>query len=93
MSSKLRIWIVVDNHCWQVPKLESETEAAYGATVLRQAEALIVEIVQPKYELGTARVIVVFESPRAMFRMYEGSCVRVSRETTLVGARSLTRVL
>ena len=63
------------------------------ATVLRQAEALIVETVQPKYELGTARVIVVFESPRAMFRMYEGlGHVCVSRATSLVGARSLTHL-
>jgi hypothetical protein len=67
--------------------LESEAEAAYMATVLRQAEALIVETLQPKYVLGTARVIVVFESPRAMFRMYDGSFMHAHRNATLFDCR------
>jgi malate synthase len=52
------------------PKLENEEEAAYLAALLRQTEAAIAlrdEVLRP----GTLRVLVVFENPRAIFRIQE----------------------
>ncbi len=53
-----------------VPKLENEEEAAYFKNVIATAEAQIKKI-HPEYELGTVRVFVVFENPRAIFRIRE----------------------
>lgn len=52
------------------PKLENEEEAAYLAELLRVTEAAIARrdaVLQP----GTLRVLVVFENPRAIFRIRE----------------------
>lgn len=63
-------------HLWQqpealvfyIPKLENEEEAAYLKELITQAEALIKEQ-HPSYSLGTIRLFVVFENPRAIFRI------------------------
>ena len=53
-----------------VPKLENEEEAAYLHAMIRSAEAMIAARNQD-YQLGTVRVILVFENPRAIFRISE----------------------
>ena len=53
-----------------VPKLENEEEAGYFKNVIATAEAQVKKI-HPEYELGTVRVFVVFENPRAIFRIRE----------------------
>ena len=53
-----------------VPKLENEEEAHYLQCVLDCAERLL-QKQHPKYKLGTVRIIVVFENPRAIFRVNE----------------------
>ena len=53
-----------------VPKLENEEEAAYLKTLIEKAEERIQEM-HPAYEIGTVGVFVVFENPRAIFRIRE----------------------
>jgi malate synthase len=53
-----------------VPKLENEEEAAYLAFMIAKAEALT-KARLPAYKLGSVRVILVFENPRAIFRIGE----------------------
>ena len=50
------------------PKLETEEEAAYLASLFRRIEDHLVTI-DPAYTRGTIRVLVVFENPRAIFRI------------------------
>jgi malate synthase len=65
-------------HNWQhpealvfyVPKLENEEEAAYVKTLIEQAEQMIEEQ-HPAYELGSIKLFIVFENPRAIFRIRE----------------------
>ncbi|MFB6264112.1 MAG: hypothetical protein ABEL76_10885, partial [Bradymonadaceae bacterium] len=65
-------------HNWQrpealtiyVPKLENEEEAAYLQTLIETAEELIADE-HPSYEVGTVDVLVVYENPRAIFRIRE----------------------
>ncbi|MBG09430.1 MAG: hypothetical protein CME68_11780 [Halobacteriovoraceae bacterium] len=65
-------------HCWNnpealtfyFPKLENEKEARYLKKLIKVAEGMIKGI-QPSYKLGTVRVLVVFENPRAIFRVKE----------------------
>lgn len=52
------------------PKLENEEEAAYLATLFRRIEDHLVSI-DAAYARGTIRVLVVFENPRAIFRIRE----------------------
>ena len=52
------------------PKLENEEEAAYLAALLRATEAGVAAR-DPRYQAGTLRVLVVFENPRAIFRIRE----------------------
>ncbi|MFO0751544.1 MAG: hypothetical protein U1F43_38635 [Myxococcota bacterium] len=52
------------------PKLENEEEAAYLAALFRAIEKAVQKRV-PEYELGQIRVLVVFENPRAIFRIRE----------------------
>ena len=56
--------------CYYVPKLENEEEAEYLAAMIAAAERRI-RAVHPDYELGTVKVILVFENPRAIFRIGE----------------------
>lgn len=53
-----------------VPKLENEEEARYVKTMIETAEKLIKKI-HPEYELGTIRLMIVLENPRAVFRVNE----------------------
>ena len=65
-------------HCWNnpealtfyFPKLENEKEARYLKKLIEVAERMI-KATQPSYKLGTVRVLVVFENPRAIFRVRE----------------------
>jgi malate synthase len=53
-----------------LPKLENDEEAGYVATLLRVTEAALAAR-HPSYRAGTVRVILVFENPRAIFRIRE----------------------
>lgn len=53
-----------------VPKLENEEEAAYLATLLRAIESGVSRR-DPTYSAGAIRILVVFENPRAIFRIAE----------------------
>ena len=53
-----------------VPKLENEEEAAYLKGLIESAERRIQEV-EPSYELGTIKLFIVFENPRAIFRIRE----------------------
>ncbi len=53
-----------------VPKLENEEEAAYLAQMFATAERLLEER-DPDYAAGHIRCILVFENPRAIFRIRE----------------------
>jgi allantoicase/malate synthase len=53
-----------------VPKLENEEEARYIRQVMETAERMIQEL-HPEYVLGTIRLFVVLENPRAIFRVHE----------------------
>ncbi len=53
-----------------MPKLENEEEAAYLAHLIGTAEEMIAEV-EPDYAAGSIRVLVVFENPRAIFRIRE----------------------
>ncbi|WP_319547787.1 hypothetical protein [Desulfogranum marinum] len=65
-------------HCWDnpkalvfyIPKLENEEEARYLRTLISTAESLIQDR-HPQYELGTIRLMIVIENPRAIFRVNE----------------------
>lgn len=65
-------------HNWQhpealvfyVPKLENEEEAAYLEALIWQAEEMI-HAEHPDYEPGSVRLFIVFENPRAIFRIRE----------------------
>jgi len=56
--------------CYYVPKLENEEEAAYVAALIGAAERRI-RAIHPAYEPGTVKTILVFENPRAIFRIRE----------------------
>lgn len=51
-----------------VPKLENEEEAAYIAQLVRAVERRLVQR-HPGYRQGTTQLFVVFETPRAIFRI------------------------
>jgi malate synthase/allantoicase/2-oxo-4-hydroxy-4-carboxy--5-ureidoimidazoline (OHCU) decarboxylase len=53
-----------------VPKLENEEEAAYIKFMIETAEIMITKI-YPEYKMGTVRLIIVLENPRAVFRVNE----------------------
>ena len=53
-----------------IPKLENEEEAAYLKFLITTAENLIKQI-HPQYQLGTVKLFIVFENPRAIFRIRE----------------------
>lgn len=53
-----------------VPKLENEEEARYIRIMLETAEGMIKKI-HPEYKIGTIRLMIVLENPRAVFRTHE----------------------
>lgn len=53
-----------------VPKLENEEEAGYLKNLIASAEEMIREV-EPGYEAGTIKLFIVFENPRAIFRIRE----------------------
>lgn len=53
-----------------IPKLENEHEAAYVKALIAAAEARI-QAIHPTYQPGTVRLFIVFENPRAIFRIRE----------------------
>lgn len=53
-----------------VPKLENEEEAAYLGEMIRHAESMISGR-HPTYAKGSVRLFIVFENPRAIFRIRE----------------------
>ncbi len=56
--------------CFYVPKLENEEEASYIRFMLHTAEEMIKSI-HPEYEIGSIRLMIVLENPRAIFRANE----------------------
>ncbi|MBC7980867.1 MAG: hypothetical protein H7Y36_09920, partial [Armatimonadetes bacterium] len=57
-----------------VPKLENEEEAAYVKDLVGRAE-LRIQAIEPGYVLGTIKLFIVFENPRAIFRIREIAAV------------------
>jgi malate synthase len=53
-----------------IPKLENEEEAAYLRALIERAEHAI-KALHPTYEIGTVALFIVFENPRAIFRIRE----------------------
>jgi len=53
-----------------IPKLENEEEAAYLHEMISTAEEMM-KARSPSYELGSVRLFIVFENPRAIFRINE----------------------
>jgi allantoicase/malate synthase/CubicO group peptidase (beta-lactamase class C family) len=53
-----------------VPKLENEEEARYIRFMLETAEKMINKL-HPEYKIGTIRLMIVLENPRAVFRTNE----------------------
>ena len=63
-------WHNPESLTFYVPKLENEEEARYIHKMIATAEAMIKDI-HPKYILGTVRVMIVLENPRAILRTHE----------------------
>ncbi len=53
-----------------VPKLENEEEAAYIHAMIASAERRI-QAIEPSFRLGTVRLMIVLENPRAIVRAHE----------------------
>lgn len=53
-----------------VPKLENEEEARYVRLMMETAERMLKKL-HPTYEMGTIRLMIVLENPRAIFRTHE----------------------
>ncbi len=53
-----------------VPKLENEEEARYIKNMIQAAESLILKE-HPEYKVGSVRLMIVLENPRAIFRTHE----------------------
>ena len=53
-----------------VPKLENEEEAAYIHFMVEIAEKMLQEV-HPEYQMGSIRLFIVLENPRAIFRVNE----------------------
>ncbi|MSP55118.1 MAG: hypothetical protein EXR69_05870 [Myxococcales bacterium] len=60
----------VEARVFYVPKLENEEEAAYFALLVHTAERAV-KARHPAYPLGSVRLMIVFENPRAIFRIRE----------------------
>ncbi len=56
--------------CFYVPKLENEEEARYIRLMIEAAEKLL-QKQYPEYKIGSVRLFIVLENPRAIFRTHE----------------------
>jgi allantoicase/malate synthase len=56
--------------CFYVPKLENEEEARYIKVMIETAEKMI-KAKHSSYKMGTIRLMIVLENPRAVFRAHE----------------------
>ena len=56
--------------CFYVPKLENEEEAKYIHLMIKTAEEMIQKR-NPDYKLGSVRLMIVLENPRAILRAHE----------------------
>lgn len=63
-------WNQPEALCFYVPKLENEEEAAYVAKMIATAEKMI-HTEFPNYKLGSVRLMIVLENPRAILRVNE----------------------
>lgn len=63
-------WSRPEALCYYVPKLENEEEARYFKQLITAAETRL-HAEHPQYQPGTVKVILVFENPRAIFRIRE----------------------
>lgn len=63
-------WHSEEALAFYVPKLENEEEARYVKNMIEQAEKLICKL-HPEYKMGTIRLMIVLENPRAIFRVNE----------------------
>ena len=53
-----------------IPKLENEEEAAYFHALIEEAETMLTQL-HPSYKKGSVGLFIVFENPRAIFRIQE----------------------
>lgn len=63
-------WQLDEALVFYLPKLENEEEAAYIKSMITEAEQLLGAL-HPTYKPGSVRLFVVFENPRAIFRIRE----------------------
>jgi allantoicase/malate synthase/CubicO group peptidase (beta-lactamase class C family) len=63
-------WHNPNSLAFYIPKLENEEEARYIHTMIATAEQMI-KARHPEYVLGTVRVMIVLENPRAILRAHE----------------------
>ncbi len=65
-----RNWNRPEALVFYVPKLENEEEARYIRKMIQAAENLILKE-NPEYKVGSVRLMIVLENPRAIFRTHE----------------------
>jgi len=63
-------WENKESLVFYVPKLENEEEARYIRIMIETAEKIIQKL-HPEYEIGTIRLMIVLENPRAILRTNE----------------------
>ena len=63
-------WHIEKALAFYVPKLETEEEARYIRIMMETAEKLIKKL-HPEYKIGSIRLFIVLENPRAIFRVNE----------------------
>ena len=63
-------WNITESLVFYVPKLENEEEAAYIHHMIREAEQML-QALHPTYKLGSVRLMIVLENPRAILRTHE----------------------
>lgn len=65
-----RNWNNPEALVFYVPKLENEEEARYIKNLMQTAEELTKKV-HPEYKMGTIKLMIVLENPRAVFRVNE----------------------
>ncbi len=63
-------WQNIEALAFYVPKLETEEEARYIRIMIETAEKMICKA-HPEYRIGSIRLLIVLENPRAVFRVNE----------------------
>lgn len=63
-------WSKPEALIFYVPKLENEEEATYVKNMILEAETRI-KALHPRYQIGSVGLFIVFENPRAIFRIHE----------------------